>query len=101
MQLLGKTIGNDLDTTARVRVQIALATTVGRESIKNARRDGSRVNLIGSRLNNIAMHSMLEDSGLVGKSYCTSVSTMIFLPDLDSTYRNTHVDSPLNEVTVH
>lgn len=58
--------------TARVRVQMALDVTVGTKSIKNARRDGGGVNMTGPRRNNVGMHGMLEDSTLVGNSYCTS-----------------------------
>lgn len=61
MQMSGKTTSNGLDTTARVRVQIALDTTVRRKRLKNARRNGSGVYLTGPRRNNVAIPSILED----------------------------------------
>lgn len=48
MQMSGKTTQNGPDTTARVRVQIALDTAVGRKRLKNARRNGSRGKFDGS-----------------------------------------------------
>ena len=53
-----KNDSNELDMMVRVRVQIALDTTVGSKRLKNARRNGSEVNLTGPRRNNVAKVSL-------------------------------------------